>query len=181
MWMAEQSGEDLFISSLRLTRSAAEYWRTPLESSAGRLERGFSGPEGPRALFAGRVLPFDKKAALGLGAADGRRDGEGAPVAPSIWSSPQSLAANTCVGGHRKRKRLRGDEGGQSFAGELMRVAGRREGGLSLPVGPGSGSGTSRGDPAGKSALDGFAEPSAFPVPDASGTRTFQGRWPNGA
>ena len=29
-----------------------------------RSKRGFSGPEGPPALFAGRVLPFDEKAAL---------------------------------------------------------------------------------------------------------------------
>jgi predicted nucleic acid-binding protein len=28
------------------------------------LERRFSGPDGPQALFAGRVLPFDEKAAL---------------------------------------------------------------------------------------------------------------------
>jgi predicted nucleic acid-binding protein len=28
------------------------------------LERWFAGPEGPQALFAGRVLPFDEAAAL---------------------------------------------------------------------------------------------------------------------
>ena len=28
------------------------------------MERWFSGPEGPQALFAGRVLPFDEKASL---------------------------------------------------------------------------------------------------------------------
>jgi toxin FitB len=28
------------------------------------LDAWFSGPEGPQALFAGRVLPFDDKAAL---------------------------------------------------------------------------------------------------------------------
>ena len=30
----------------------------------GELERWFSGPEGPSALFAGRALPFDETAAL---------------------------------------------------------------------------------------------------------------------
>jgi toxin FitB len=63
-WMAEQADEDLFISSL----AVAEIRRGILEKPAGKkrkeLERWFSGPEGPQALFAGRVLPFDEKAAL---------------------------------------------------------------------------------------------------------------------
>lgn len=64
VWMAEQADEDLFISSL----TVAEIRRGLLEKPAGKkrkeLERWFSGPEGPQALFAGRVLPFDEKAAL---------------------------------------------------------------------------------------------------------------------
>ena len=63
-WMAEQADEDLFISSLTI----AELWRGVLEKPAGKkrreLEAWFSGPDGPQALFAGRVLPFDEQAAL---------------------------------------------------------------------------------------------------------------------
>lgn len=63
-WMAEQVDEDLFIASL----TVAEIRRGLLEKPAGKkrreLERWFSGPEGPQALFAGRVLPFDEAAAL---------------------------------------------------------------------------------------------------------------------
>ena len=63
-WMAEQADEDLYIASL----TVAEIRRGLLEKPAGRkrreLEQWFSGPEGPQALFAGRVLPFDEKAAL---------------------------------------------------------------------------------------------------------------------
>jgi predicted nucleic acid-binding protein len=63
-WMGEQSDEDLFISSLTL----AEIRRGVLEKPAGKrrdqLEAWFLGPEGPQALFAGRVLPFDEGAAL---------------------------------------------------------------------------------------------------------------------
>lgn len=63
-WMAEQADTDLFISALTI----AELWRGVLEKSAGRrrrdLERWFTGPEGPQALFAGRVLPFDETAGL---------------------------------------------------------------------------------------------------------------------
>lgn len=63
-WMAEQIDQELFIASLTI----AEIRRGVLEKPAGKrrdlLEAWFSGPEGPQALFAGRVLPFDEKAAL---------------------------------------------------------------------------------------------------------------------
>lgn len=63
-WMEEQADEDLFIASL----TVAEIWRGILEKPAGRkrhqLESWFVGPEGPQALFAGRVLPFDERAGL---------------------------------------------------------------------------------------------------------------------
>jgi toxin FitB len=63
-WMAEQADTDLFISALTI----AEIRRGLLEKPAGRkralLEAWFNGPEGPQALFPGRVLPFDEKAAL---------------------------------------------------------------------------------------------------------------------
>jgi toxin FitB len=63
-WMADQDDGDLFISSLSL----AEIHRGVLERPAGKkhkeLEAWFAGPEGPQALFRGRVLAFDEKAAL---------------------------------------------------------------------------------------------------------------------
>lgn len=63
-WMADQPDEDLFIASL----TVAEIRRGVLEKPAGRrrdqLDEWFSGPQGPQALFAGRVLPFDEKAGL---------------------------------------------------------------------------------------------------------------------
>jgi hypothetical protein len=63
-WMAEQADDDLYISSLTL----AELRRGVLEKPPGKkrdqLEQWFAGPEGPQALFAGRVLSFDAAAAL---------------------------------------------------------------------------------------------------------------------
>ena len=63
-WMAEQSDDDLFIASLTL----AEIRRGVLEKPVGRrrdqLHAWFTGPQGPQALFAGRILSFDEKAGL---------------------------------------------------------------------------------------------------------------------
>ncbi|GGB09913.1 ribonuclease VapC [Brucella endophytica] len=63
-WMAAQRDEDLFITSL----TVAEIRRGILEKPRGKkrdaLEAWFAGPEGPQALFAGRVLVFDDKAGL---------------------------------------------------------------------------------------------------------------------
>ena len=63
-WMADQRDSDLFIASLGI----AEIRRGILEKPAGKkrreLEAWFAGPEGPSALFRGRVLSFDEKAAL---------------------------------------------------------------------------------------------------------------------
>ena len=63
-WWAEQRDEDLFIASLTI----AEIRRGILEKPRGKkrdaLDAWFSGPQGPQALFAGRVLSFDDKAGL---------------------------------------------------------------------------------------------------------------------
>ncbi len=63
-WMSTQRDEDLFIASL----TVAEIRRGILEKPRGKkrdaLDKWFSGPEGPQALFAGRILSFDDKAGL---------------------------------------------------------------------------------------------------------------------
>jgi hypothetical protein len=63
-WMGAQIDTDLFIASLTI----AEIRRGVLEAPPGKrrdeLQAWFSGPEGPQALFAGRILPFDESAAL---------------------------------------------------------------------------------------------------------------------
>lgn len=64
VWLDAQKDEDLFIASL----TVAEIQRGILEKPAGQkrqaLDAWFTGPEGPQALFAGRVLPFDERAGL---------------------------------------------------------------------------------------------------------------------
>ena len=96
-WMAEQTDENLFIASL----TVAEIRRGILEKPAGRrrdqLETWFVGSEGPQALFAERVLPFDEKAAL-LWArlmADGKAKGRPRSAHDTIIASVAE--ANECV------------------------------------------------------------------------------------
>lgn len=63
-WMGEQKDDNLFIASL----TVAEIQRGILEKPRGKkraaLDIWFAGPEGPQALFAGRILPFDERAGL---------------------------------------------------------------------------------------------------------------------
>jgi hypothetical protein len=96
-WMAEQADEELFISSL----TVAEIRRGILESPAGKrrdqLEAWFAGPEGPQALFAGRVLPFDENAGLVWARlmADGKAKGRPRSALDTIVAA--IAEANGCI------------------------------------------------------------------------------------
>jgi predicted nucleic acid-binding protein len=96
-WMAEQSDEDLFIASLTI----AEIRRGVLEKPAGKrrdqLDTWFSGPQGPQALFAGRILSFDEKAGLAWAElmAEGKMSGRPRSGLDTIIAA--IAAANNCV------------------------------------------------------------------------------------
>ena len=96
-WMAEQSDEDLFISSLTI----AEIRRGILEKPVGKkrrdLERWFSGPEGPPALFSGRVLPFDERAALVWARLMADGTAKGRPRSPLDMIIAAVAEANDCA------------------------------------------------------------------------------------
>ena len=96
-WMAEQADEDLFIASL----TVAEIRRGILEKPAGRqrrdLERWFSGPEGPQALFAGRVLSFDERAGLIWARLMADGTAKGWPRSPLDMIIAAIAEANDCV------------------------------------------------------------------------------------
>ncbi len=96
-WMAEQADEDLFISSL----TVAEIRRGLLEKPAGKkrrkLERWFEGSEGPQALFAGRVLPFDEKAGLVWARLMAEGTAAGRPRSPLDMIVAAVAEANDCV------------------------------------------------------------------------------------
>ena len=96
-WMAEQSDGDLCIASL----TVAEILRGVLEKPAGKrrrqLEAWFSGPEGPQALFAGRVLPFDERAALAWARLMAAGKAKGRPRSALDTIIAAIAEANACV------------------------------------------------------------------------------------
>lgn len=96
-WMAEQSDQNLFIASLTL----AEIRRGLLEKPTGKkrraLERWFAGPEGPQALFAGRILPIDEAAALNWARLMAEGTANGQPRSAFDMIIAAVAEANHCV------------------------------------------------------------------------------------
>jgi predicted nucleic acid-binding protein len=96
-WMAEQADEDLFISSLTVAEIRRGLLEKPARKKRKELERWFSGPEGPQALFAGRVLPFDEKAALVWARLMAAGTAAGQPRSPLDMIIAAVAEANDCV------------------------------------------------------------------------------------
>jgi toxin FitB len=96
-WLAKRTDNDLFISAL----TVGEIRRGLLEKPAGKkratLEAWFSGPEGPQALFAGRVLPFDEKAGLIWARLMADGTAKGRPRSPLDMIIAAIAEANGCV------------------------------------------------------------------------------------
>ena len=63
-WMSMQRDEDLFIASLTVGEIRRGILEKPRGKKRDAIDTWFTGPEGPQALFAGRILSFDDKAAL---------------------------------------------------------------------------------------------------------------------
>jgi predicted nucleic acid-binding protein len=76
-WMAEQSDEDLFITSLTVAEIRGGVLENPAGKRRNQLDAWFAGPHGPQSLFAGRILSFDEKAGLAWArlTADGKAAG----------------------------------------------------------------------------------------------------------
>ena len=96
-WLGAQADDDHHYTSL----TVAEVRRGILDKPAGRkraaLDAWFAGPEGPQALFAGRILPFDERAALVWAKlmSDGKTAGR--PRSPLDMIVAAVAAANGCV------------------------------------------------------------------------------------
>ncbi len=96
-WMAEQSDEDLFITSLTVAEIRRGVLEKPASKRRDQLEAWFSGPEGPQALFSGRVLTFDVRAGLIWARlmADGKLKGRPRSALDTIIAAVAE--ANDCV------------------------------------------------------------------------------------
>jgi predicted nucleic acid-binding protein len=96
-WMATQRDEHLFVASLTLAEIRRGILGKPKGKKRSALDAWFSGPEGPQALFAGRILPFDEKAALVWAAlmADGKATGR--PCGGPDMIIAAIAGANYCV------------------------------------------------------------------------------------
>jgi hypothetical protein len=96
-WFGKQKDESLFLSTLTI----AELWKGVLRKPAGRkrqnLERWFAGPEGPQSLFAGRILPFDERAALIWGELMAKGENAGKPRSALDMIVAAVAAANDCI------------------------------------------------------------------------------------
>jgi len=109
-WMADQSDDDLFVSSLTI----GEIRRGILEKPPGRkrtsLEAWFASPDGPLSLFAGRVLAFDERAAETWASlmAQGTKAGRPRSALDTIIAA--TALANECVIVTRNEKDFAGVE-----------------------------------------------------------------------
>jgi toxin FitB len=96
-WMGEQADEDLFIAALTIAEIRRGVLEKPPVKRRNELEGWFAGPEGPQALFLGRVLPFDEKAALiwARFMADGKAKGRPRSALDTIIAAVAE--ANGCI------------------------------------------------------------------------------------
>ncbi|TDR45079.1 hypothetical protein DFR29_105262 [Tahibacter aquaticus] len=63
-WLSNQHDDDLYIAALTLAEIRRGILNLPAGRKRSQLEHWFAGAEGPPALFAGRILAFDERAAL---------------------------------------------------------------------------------------------------------------------
>jgi len=103
-WMAAQRDDDLFIASL----TVAEIRRGILEKPRGKkrdaLDAWFAGPEGPQAIFSGRILSFDDKAGLIWARlmADGKATGRTRSALDMIIAAVAGASARVVVTNNEK-------------------------------------------------------------------------------
>ena len=96
-WMADQRDEDLFIASLTLAEIRRGILEKPNGKKRAALDAWFSGPEGPQALFAGRILPFDDKAGLRWAGLMAEGKAAGRPRSALDMIIAAVAGANDCV------------------------------------------------------------------------------------
>jgi predicted nucleic acid-binding protein len=96
-WMSAQRDEDLFIASLTVAAIRRGILEKPRGKKRDVLDNWFSGPEGPQALFAGRILSFDDKAAFIWAVLMAKGETAGKPRSGLDMIIAAVAGANECV------------------------------------------------------------------------------------
>ncbi len=96
-WMQDQADEDLFISAFTLAEIQRGILDKPRGAKRSALDAWFSGPEGPLALFAGRILPLDDVAALWWAELMAAGRAAGRPRSPLDMIIAATAVANDCI------------------------------------------------------------------------------------
>jgi predicted nucleic acid-binding protein len=96
-WMSTQRDEDLFIASLTVAEIRRGILQKPRGKKRDALDNWFSGPEGPQALFAGRILSFDDRAGLIWARLMAEGKAAGQPRSGLDMIIAAVAGANTCV------------------------------------------------------------------------------------
>ena len=96
-WLGVQRDEDLHVAALTVAELRRGILLLPRGRKRDGLEAWFAGPDGPQALFAGRILPFDTEAGLRWARlmADGTRAGRPRSALDMIIAA--TAEANGCV------------------------------------------------------------------------------------
>jgi len=97
VWFNEQRDDDLFISALTLAEIQRGIFEKPSGKKRTLLERWFMGDDGPKALFAGRILPFDESAALIWGRLMAEGTAAGRPRSGFDMMIAAVAEANDCI------------------------------------------------------------------------------------
>jgi toxin FitB len=96
-WVRSQADDHLFIAAL----TVAEIWRGVLKVASPRrrrdLEAWFASAEGPPALFSGRVLSFDARAAMEWGRLMAAGTAAGRPRSALAMVIAATAVANGCI------------------------------------------------------------------------------------
>lgn len=96
-WVESQTADALYVASFSL----AEIERGVLARAPGRrrteLEAWFRGPNSPKTLFAGRILPFDERAAAAWARIMADGTAAGRPRSATDMIIAATAAANGCT------------------------------------------------------------------------------------
>lgn len=96
-WLAEQPDDDLFVSVLTIAEIRRGVLEHPIGRRRDRLEAWFAGPDGPSALFKGRVLSFDEASGLVWAELMARGKASGRPRSAIDTMIAAIAVANECT------------------------------------------------------------------------------------